>query len=114
MLEVRPKEDVKQAVAVLERTYVAVHSPAVRLRPGTLVRVSAWVKTEGVGGSADGAMFYDSSGGEPLAVRFTREPRWRKYSLYRKVPASGQLSVTMALSGMGKVYFDDVCIEPLE
>jgi hypothetical protein len=114
MLEVRPK--VKGVVpAVLERTFVALHSPAVRLRPGTLVRISAWVKTKGaVTGSTDGALLYDSIGGEPLAVRFSSVPRWRKFSLYRQVPASGQVNVTLATSGVGTVYFDDVRIEPLE
>lgn len=113
MIEVRPR-DPKQPLGVLERTYVAVHSPAVRLKPGSLARVSAWVKTDGVSGSVDGAMLFDSAGGEPLAVRFSREPKWKRYSLYRKVPAEGQLSVTLATSGAGKVYFDDVRIEPLE
>jgi hypothetical protein len=113
MIEVRAK-DPERAPAVLDGTFVAVHSPAVRLKPGSLVRISAWVKTDGLGGSVDGALFYDSVGGEPLAVRFTREPRWKKYSLYRRVPPSGQVSVTLATSGMGKVYFDDVRIEPLE
>src|SRR5262249_47669368 len=110
---VRPKE-VGKAIGVLEKTFVAVHSPAVRLRPGSLVRISAWVKTSGVGGSVDGAMFYDSAGGAALAVRIISEPRWKKFSLYRRVPASGQLNVTLATTGSGKVYFDDVRIEPLE
>ena len=38
---------------------------------------------------------------------------WKKFILYREVPASGTISVTMALTGLGKVYFDDVRIEPL-
>ena len=38
---------------------------------------------------------------------------WKKYELFREVPASGTINVTMALTGLGKVYFDDVRIEPL-
>src|SRR5262249_8214525 len=82
----------KDSDRALDRAFVAVHSPAVRLRPGSLVRISAWVRTDGVNASADGALFYDSIGGEPLAVRTSREARWKKYSLYRRVPASGQVS----------------------
>jgi hypothetical protein len=113
LLEVHPKEGIA-SVGVLEKTFVAVHSPAVRLRPGSLVRVSVWAKTDGVAGSADGAMFYDSAGGDGLAVRITREPRWKRYALFRRVPESGQVNVTLAMTGAGKVYFDDVRIEPLE
>ena len=107
--------------AVLERTFLAVDSPPVRLPPGTLVRVSGWVKIPGpISGTADGALFYDDAGGEPLAVRLlhTRDPRelrpvWQQFHLYRRVPATGQISVTLALTGIGVAYFDDVRIEPL-
>lgn len=99
----------------LERTFLAINSPAVHLTPGSLVRVSAWVKVpNAIASSADGALFYDSAGGEPLAVRLTAaETKWRKFTLYRRVPASGAISVTLALTGLGTVYFDDVRIEPL-
>ncbi len=110
------------APQVLERTFVAIHSPAVRLPPGTPVKVSAWVRIpKEITGSIDGALLYDSAGGEPLAVRLATPttfapgvpPTWKQFTLYRKVPASGTINVTMALTGMGKVYFDDVKIEPL-
>jgi hypothetical protein len=112
-IEVKAK-DPRRVPAALERTYVAIHSPAVRVQPGSLVRVSAWVKTGGgIAASTDGAMIYDSVGGEPLAVRITNEPKWKRYSLYRRVPASGTVRVTLAMSGLGTVYFDDVRIQPL-
>jgi hypothetical protein len=64
--------------------------------------------------TTDGALFYDSAGGEPLAVRLTgATKKWKQYTLYRRVPASGNIQVTLALMGLGKVYFDDVKIEPL-
>ena len=112
--------------AVLERTFLAVDGPPVRLPPGTLVRVSAWVKVpEEVTGTADGVLFYDDAGGAELGVRVldTRPPSdvpgvkkpavWKHYHLYRRVPASGKLSVTLALTGVGVAYFDDVRVEPL-
>lgn len=118
MLEVRAKKDpnTRQPVplGVLDKAFVAVHSPAVRLQPGSLVRITAWVKTEGISGSTDGAMFYDSVGGDALAVRFSLQPRWKRYALYRRVPESGLVNVTLATTGLGKVYFDDVRIEPLQ
>jgi hypothetical protein len=114
LLEVTPK-DPKVTPQTLERTFLAVHSPSVRLKPGSLVRISAWVRIpKALTATTDGALFYDSAGGEPLAVRLT-EPtkKWKQYTLYRRVPASGNIQVTLALMGLGKVYFDDVKIEPL-
>jgi hypothetical protein len=113
-LEIKPNEP-KQAPVALERTFLAVHSPAVRLPAGTLVRISGWVRIpETIQASADGALMYDSAGGEPLAVRLLGpEKKWKKFTLYRRVPASGSIHVTLALTGLGKVDFDDVRIEPL-
>ena len=101
---------------VLERTFLAVDSPVVKLPPGTLVRVSCWIKVPKaiVGDAAGGVLFYDDAGGEPLSVRLAAtDGRWKEYHLYRRVPASGQIGVTLALTGLGVAFFDDVRIEPL-
>jgi hypothetical protein len=98
----------------LERTFLAVESPPVRLPPGTPVKVSAWIKVPAeVEGSADGVLFYDDAAGEPLAVRVAAQKEWRQFHLYRVVPASGQISVTLALTGLGVAYFDNVAIQPM-
>jgi hypothetical protein len=113
MLQVKPKNP-EHTPAALERTYLAINSPAVRLPPGTLVRISGWVLIpKPIMASADGALLYDSAGGEPLAVRLTEAKTWKKFTLYRRVPASGMVNVTMALTGLGTAYFDDIRIEPL-
>jgi hypothetical protein len=101
------------APSVLERSFLALHSPSVKLKPGTLVRITAWVRTRGTTGSPDGALVYDSSCGEPLAVRIPSTKGWRRVTLFRRVPASGSINVTLATSAYGDVYFDDVRIEPL-
>lgn len=99
----------------LERTFLAINSPAVQLPPGTLVRVSGWVQIAepGISASADGALLYDSAGGEALGLRLTQKMAWRKFTFYRRVPASGSIYVTMALTGFGRAYFDNIKIEPL-
>jgi len=88
----------------------------VRLPPGSLVRVTGWVRLPGaINASTDGALVYDSAGGEPLAIRLTGATGgWKQFTLYRKVPATGTINVTMALTGIGVVYFDDIRIEPLQ
>lgn len=112
MLQIKPKKG--PAPFALERTLLAISSPNVQIQPGTLVQVSGWIRIPTkITASPDGALFYDSAGGEPLAIRLTEPTGWKKFTLYRRVPASGTMSVTLALTGLGTVYFDDVRIEPL-
>jgi hypothetical protein len=113
-LDIKPKEGVPAPPLALERTFLAVHSPSVHLSPGTWVRISASVRIPGpITATSDGALIYDSAGGEPLAVRLTAPTEWKQYTFYRKVPASGEVKVTLALTGIGRVLFDNVRIEPL-
>jgi hypothetical protein len=113
LLKIAPKNALAPP-QVLERTFLAIHSPAVRLPAGTTVRISAWLRVPAaLIGSPDGALLYDSAGGEPLAVRTSLASPWKQYILYRKVPSSGTINVTLALTGIGSVYFDDVRIEPV-
>ncbi|MBM3996520.1 MAG: hypothetical protein FJ303_20565 [Planctomycetes bacterium] len=113
MLQVKPRVG-RAAPAALERTVVALVSPDVKLPPGTLVQVSGWVNIPApITGSQDGALIYDSAGGEPLAIRMTSPLPWRKFTVYRRIPASGTINVTLALTGVGTVYFDDIRVEPI-
>jgi len=114
VLEVKPKN--KEAVPqVLERTFLALTSPTVRLQAGTLVKVSAWIRiAKTLTATTDGALIYDSAGGEPLAYRLRDATNWAQITLYRRVPSSGMMNVTVALTGIGAVYFDDIKIEPMQ
>jgi hypothetical protein len=112
-LEVLPR-DPYAAPAALERTYLAVHSPRCSVPPGSLLRISGWVRIpKPIEASTDGVLFFDSVGGEPLAIRLTGKTDWRRFTLYRQAPASGTIGVTVGLTGIGVAYFDDIRIEPL-
>jgi hypothetical protein len=114
MLKISPKNPQLPPPAALERTYLAINSPSIRLQPGTIVRISGWIRIPGpITASVDGVLLYDSAGGEPLAVRLTEATKWKQFVLYRRVPSSGSISVTLALTGLGAAYFDDIRIEPL-
>ena len=113
MLKIEPK-DPKNSPQALERAMVAVHTPDINLPAGMPVRCTAWVNIpRKISASADGALFYDSSAGEPLATRLPSTSGWRQITIYRNVPPSGKIHLTMALTGLGTAYFDEVRIEPL-
>lgn len=100
--------------AALERTFLAVNTPALRFEPGTIVRISGWVKIPTpIEASTDGVLFYDNTGGDGLGLRLTGPTTWKKFHYYRRVPSTGVIWVTMALTGIGTAYFDDVRVEPL-
>jgi hypothetical protein len=114
MLSIKSKTPQRPVDKPLERTFLAVNSPSVKLQPGTIVRISGWARIPApITASADGALFYDDAGGEPLAVRLSEASKWKQLTIYRKVPSKGSISVTLALTGIGTVYFDDIRIEPL-
>jgi hypothetical protein len=113
MLQIKPRNHTEPPLA-LERAELGLISPTVKLAPGTLVRISAWVRIPtAITASVDGALLYDTAGGEPLAIRFTDPTPWKKVTIYRRVPSSGEIGVNLVLTGIGTVYFDDVRIEPL-
>jgi hypothetical protein len=124
MLQVRPKPatgaNAPPPPEALEPTFVGLISPTVKLPANSLVRVSAWVKVPNpILASPDGVLFFDSIGGEPLGARIggptlvEKKPGWQKVTLFRRVPQTGVMQVTAALTGIGTVYFDDLKIEPL-
>jgi len=63
--EFKPQRPVATAVGVWSAPFVAILSPAVHLPPGTPVAISAWVRIpSGITASPDGALLYDSIGGD--------------------------------------------------
>jgi hypothetical protein len=113
MLRIQPK-DPKNSPVALERALVAIHTPAMQLPPGMPVRISAWIQVpKPLMATGDGALLFDSAAGEPMAIRLHSTPGWRQVTLYREVPESGKIHLTLALTGLGTAYFDDVKIEPL-
>lgn len=91
---------------------VWLSSPPVHVEAGQLLRISGWLRlSKPITGSVDGAMLYDSIGGEALAVRVSKPAGWQKYVLYRPVWTDQDVQLTVGLSGVGEVRFDDLKIE---
>lgn len=103
------------APVALERTFLGAESEPVRLTPGTLVKIGFSVRVpKAIEASADGLVVYDSAAGEALGVRVVGPvPQWKRYTLYRRVPANGEVRVVVAMTGLGVADVDEVRIEPL-
>jgi len=65
-------------------------------------------------GSVDGLQIIDSIGGPDLALRIHEAPSWQPFRLIRAATSDSQVSVTIALSGLGKAQIDDVAVRILQ
>lgn len=102
----------EEPVAVAENTVVEMVSPAVRVEPGQVVRVSGFVRLpRGAQGSEDGAKIWDSLGGRALALQFTQPSDWTHFVFYRPVNRSGECRVHIEMTGLGDALFDDLRVE---
>lgn len=94
---------------------VSVTTPPVTVYKGQLVYISGWVCVAAPSlGNLDGAMLYDSLSGAGAALRWRTEADWKKFELVREVSETTELTLTMALSGLGEIRFDDLEIIPLD
>ncbi len=117
-LNVKPRKGVSldSLPPFIDRPVVAVRSPSVPVRAGELYRVSVMAFmpkpcTPGAGG----LIVRDSIGGERLQYRTAAAlmGNWFEIVYYRRVPADGDLSITLGLAGYGFCEFDDLKVEPI-
>ncbi len=106
--------DPENPPAMVETPPVWITTPAVEVRAGQLVRINGWVNIPvAVTGSVDGLLILDSLSGEALAERIGQTNGWRQFTLYRAAPQSGPMTVTLALTGLGEVWLDDISVQLL-
>lgn len=88
---------------------ITVSSPDIQVEPGQIVYIRGWVKVLGrSAANVDGAMLYDSLAGPVLGLRWTTPTDWQQFGLLREVRQSGPMHLTLALSGIGDILFDDL------
>lgn len=112
-LTAEPADDEKPP-ALIETAPLWVTTPSVHVAAGQWLRIHLWVRIpEAITGSLDGLMILDSLGSEPLAERIGVTSGWKEVTLYRAARTAGEMTVTVALTGLGDAYIDDLTIEPL-
>jgi hypothetical protein len=103
--------DPRNVPAVMEQPPVSITTAPVQLRAGQLARIHGWIRVpQAIAGSRDGVLVLDSLGGLPLAQRIGAQEDWQEFTLYRAAPADTQMTLTLALSGLGEVWLDDLSV----
>jgi hypothetical protein len=103
----------RSAMAAADTPLVRVLSAPTPITPGSLVRISGWIRIDGDDGSGPILRIADSFGGDELADYWRGTPDWRPFVLYRAAPGSSLLTLKFELLAPGEVWLDDVRIEVL-
>jgi hypothetical protein len=99
---------------VIESPPVWLKSPPVPVEEGQLLCIQGWVLIrKPITGSVDGLLVTDSLAGDCLAERIEHTHGWEQFTLYRVAPRSGTLTLTIALSGFGEAWIDDVTVQTI-
>lgn len=104
--------DPQLAPELVESPPVWVTSGDVPVRPGQIVRVHGWIRlARPITGSQDSLLIFDSLAGKRLATRIEAAEDWQEFTLYRAAGAAdSRVNVTIALTGLGEAYLDDLSI----
>lgn len=102
----------RETPLVVSETPVQIRTGPVRVEPGQVVRVSFWLRIPNkIVSNLDGVVIYDSIGGPEQGLRLTGPlPGWTQFQLLREVREPSDLTLTVALAGLGEVLIDDVDI----
>ena len=104
-------------VPFADHPVVAVRSPGVPVRAGEMYRISVMANmTNSTVPGNGGLIVRDSIGGERFQYRTPHglTDQWFQVVYYRRIPADGELSVTLGLAAIsGTAAFDDLRIEPI-
>jgi hypothetical protein len=95
----------------VESPPVEIVSAPVQVRRTQLIRIHGWAYVpRRLEGSQDGLVIADSFGATALAERITVTDGWREFLLYRAAPYDGAVAVSIALTGIGEAWVDDLSI----
>lgn len=100
---------------VISKPLVTMVSPGINVHTGQVVKLSGWIKIpKAITGGSDGVLVYDSLLGKPGAVRLKAVQDWKRFEILRPVVESQEMTVTLALQGLGEVFIDDLQVVALD
>ncbi|MFW6114419.1 MAG: hypothetical protein ACOC7K_01620 [bacterium] len=101
----------EQAPLVVDSPPLKITTAPVAVQKGQLIYVHGWARVESpIQGSMDGLLISDSITDLDLAQRIHASNGWQEFSFYRTAPRDGTFTATVALSGMGEAWLDDVTL----
>ena len=106
--------DAALASGLVESPPLWITSAPVMVQAGELLCIRGRVRMRtAVTGSVDGLLIYDSLAGDALAERIGVTSNWKEFAMYRVAPATGPMTLTFALTGLGDAMLDDVSVKAI-
>lgn len=91
-----------------------IQTPSIHQHASGLVLLHGWLRIERLVQGHDGLLIYDSIAGPSMGLRYYEGSEWQEFSLYRFVNEGESVQMTLALTGPGKVDFDDISVTRIE
>jgi hypothetical protein len=110
-LRATAKDPTSQPV-IVETPPMWITTAPLLVESGELLEITGYVRVPTpITGSVDGLLILDSITGEALAERIRTTGDWQPFTLHRVAPQSGNLTVTLALTGIGEALVDDLSVQ---
>jgi len=94
---------------------VWITSPPLPVKVGEVVEITGVVRVpEPLLGTVDGVQIIDSLGGIDMSLRIPHAPSWTPFRLIRAVPTNTDVTVSIALTGLGTAQIDDLAIRTVQ
>lgn len=107
--------DAENKTSVVPSSPVWITSAPLMVQEGDLVEITGVARIlEPLIGSVDGLQIIDTLGGPEMGLRIHEAPSWQPFRLIRAATGETQVSVTIALSGLGKAQVDDLAVRVLQ
>ncbi|WP_148073478.1 hypothetical protein [Bythopirellula goksoeyrii] len=107
--------DPTQPISVISTAPVWITSAAIPVKAGEIVEIMGMARVpEELIGSVDGLEIIDSLGGAGMATRVKYAPSWQAFRILRCAPADTNLTVSLALSGLGRAQVDNLMVRSLQ
>jgi hypothetical protein len=107
--------DPETPAPVVPSSPVWVTSQPVRVHAGDLIEITGQARVpEELLGTVDGLEILDTLGGPELAVHFQSAPSWQPFRMIRAATADADVTVTIALTGLGRAQVDDVALRTIQ
>jgi hypothetical protein len=105
----------RQSSADVDAAPLWIQSPPMPVTAGQLLHITGWLRIdEPIVGGDQGLHIVDSLGGPQLALAIRQTAGWQPFQMIRAAPASTELRLTIALTGIGTARLDAMMVRSLQ
>lgn len=111
----KDKSQIDELVPFQDLPVAAIRTPPIPVKEAEILRIAVMVNMPSrTSPGAGGVIVRDSLGGEALQFRQTSAiPGWQEIVIYRRAPASGEMTVMLGYAGLQFAQFDNLRVQKI-